>query len=155
MTGVDLTKVFKDKDSLEISDEDIQEFMKPFVEYRDKVKNMLKSKDYDIKKLLNKHNNYLDLRMPGIDYNDKLQADVLLEILVKMYENNKYDYPPFYEIDSNEVSYYFKTDNKEYKEYKYYTDAYNEIIHEASKKDKVKYIINIDNMRVEKRRDNK
>lgn len=152
MTGVDLTKVFKDKDSLEISDEDIQEFMKPFVEHRDKVKNMLENKNYDIKKLLNKHNNYLDLRMPGIDYNDRLQADVLLEILVKMYENNKYDYPPFYEIDSNEISYYFKTGNKEYK---YYMDDYNEIIHEASKKDKVKYIINIDNTRVEKRRDNK
>lgn len=152
MTGVDLTEVFKDKDNLEISDEDIQEFMKPFVEHRDKVKNMLENKNYDIKKLLNKHNNYLDLRMPGIDYNDRLQADVLLEILVKMYENNKYDYPPFYEIDSSEVSYYFKTGNKEYK---YYMDDYNEIIHEASKKDKVKYIINIDNMRVEKRRDNK
>ena len=69
-----------------------------------------------------------------------------------MYENSKYDYPPFYEIDSNEVSYYFKIGNKEYK---YYMDDYNEIIHEASKKDKVKCIINIDNMSVEKRRDNK
>ena len=151
MAGIDLAEVFKDKDSLKISDEDIKEFMKPFVEHRDKVKSMLKSKDYDIKKLLNKHNNYLDLRMPGIDYNDKLQADVLLEILVKMYENNKYDYPPFYEIDSSEISYYFKTENKEYK---YYIDAYNEIIEGVSKKDKVKYIINIDKMVIEKRKDN-
>jgi len=148
MTGIDLAEVFKDKDSLEISDEDIQEFMKPFVEHRDKVRSMLENKNYDIKKLLNKHNNYLDLRMPGIDYNDRLQADVLLEILVKMYEDNKYDYPPFYEIDNNELSYYFKIDNKEYK---YYMNDYNEIIKEVNKEDKVKYIINIVKMKVEKR----
>lgn len=141
MTGIDLTEVFKDKDSLEISDKDFQEFMQPFVEHSNKVKNMLENKKYDIKKLLNKHNNYLDLRFPNIDYKDKLQAEVLLEILLKMYENNKYDYPPFYEIDSSEISYYFKTENKEYK---YYIDDYNEIIEGVSKKDKVKYIINID-----------
>ncbi|WNM50521.1 hypothetical protein Alsa1_CDS0171 [Staphylococcus phage Alsa_1] len=148
MAGIDLAEVFKDKDSLEISDKDFQEFMQPFVEHSNKVKSMLEHKNYDIKKLLNKHNNYLDTRLPNIDYNDRLQADVLLEILVKMYENNKYDYPPFYEIDSSEISYYFKTENKEYK---YYIDDYNEIIEGVSKKDKVKYIIDIDKMVIEKR----
>ena len=148
MAGIDLAEVFKDKDSLEISDKDFQEFMQPFVEHSNKVKSMLEHKNYDIKKLLNKHNNYLDTRLPNIDYNDRLQADVLLEILVKMYENNKYDYPPFYEIDSSEISYYFKTENKEYK---YYIDDYNEIIEGVSKSDKVKYIINIDKMKIEKR----
>ncbi|WNM50765.1 hypothetical protein Alsa2_CDS0151 [Staphylococcus phage Alsa_2] len=145
MTGIDLTEVFKDRDSLEISDEDIQEFMKPFVEHKNKVKSMLERKDYDIKNLLKKHNDYLDLRLPNIGYNDRLQADVLLEILVQMYESNKYDYPPFYEIENNEFICYFKVNDKYYQ---YYMDEYNDII-STMKNKRIKSIINLDTLSIE------
>lgn len=160
MVSINLGEVYSNGKGFELTEEDIKEYLQPYIDSANNINNAIENKDYDFVKTFSKLFNEDDKRYQTereYDYHTPFMIEeyfgeevggnlvfemaVLEEILLNKQEEFKYDYPPFYEIYGKDISIYFKLEDKYY----VYDTRYHRSIYELKyhKDKKAKYYYDI------------
>lgn len=133
----------------EISESEIKNYFEPMIKYKERLDKALKNDDLNFKMLfqiLFQSSDYYYYHSPiNTDNNEDIyfKLDLFWRYINEIKENLKYDFPPFYDLDTTQEIIYFK-----FLENYYFThiDDYSQLIskYDISDKDRrIKYYLDL------------
>lgn len=165
MVSINLGEVYSK--GLELSEEDIKAVLQPYIDSSNEINKAIEDKSYDFVKTFGKlfdnedkryqvereydyHTPFMIEEYFGEEVGSQLvfEMEVLEQILLNKLEEIKYDNPPFYEDRNENLTIYFKLEDKYY----VYNTLYHRSIYELKyRKDrKAKYYYDLDQDSVNK-----